>query len=142
LHQSFGASIGKIRVPQMVSNITSAGRAETTSLSPPPLSRAVYVATTGRGSHDRSQSRQKRIGLASAGLMGHGIGRNILKNDYPLTVLVHRNRKPVDDLITGGAREAKTPRAIAEASDVVFICVTGSPEVEQVVSQTLAYHGH
>jgi 3-hydroxyisobutyrate dehydrogenase-like beta-hydroxyacid dehydrogenase len=76
---------------------------------------------------------RKRVGLIGAGLMGHGIGRNILKNGYPLTVLVHRNRKPVEDLITGGAREAKTPRAIAEASDVVFICVTGSPEVEQVV---------
>jgi 3-hydroxyisobutyrate dehydrogenase-like beta-hydroxyacid dehydrogenase len=80
-----------------------------------------------------AKAASKRIGLIGAGLMGHGIGRNILKNGYPLTVLVHRNRKPVEDLITGGAREAKTPRAIAEASDVVFICVTGSPEVEQVV---------
>ena len=80
-----------------------------------------------------AKTARKRVGLIGAGLMGHGIGRNILKNGYPLTVLVHRNRKPVEDLITGGAREAKTPRAIAEASDVVFICVTGSPEVEQVV---------
>jgi 3-hydroxyisobutyrate dehydrogenase-like beta-hydroxyacid dehydrogenase len=80
-----------------------------------------------------AKAARKRVGLIGAGLMGHGIGRNILKNGYPLTVLVHRNRKPVEDLITGGAREAKTPRAIAEASDVVFICVTGSPEVEQVV---------
>ena len=80
-----------------------------------------------------TRTAKQRIGLIGAGLMGHGIGRNILKHDYPLTVLVHRNRKPVDNLITGGAREAKTPRAIAEASDVVFICVTGSPEVEQVV---------
>jgi len=80
-----------------------------------------------------AKAARKRVGLIGAGLMGHGIGRNILKNGYPLTVLVHRNRQPVEDLITGGAREAKTPRAIAEASDVVFICVTGSPEVEQVV---------
>jgi 3-hydroxyisobutyrate dehydrogenase-like beta-hydroxyacid dehydrogenase len=80
-----------------------------------------------------AKAARKRVGLIGAGLMGHGIGRNILKNGYPLTVLVHRNRKPVEDLITGGAREANTPRAIAEASDVVFICVTGSPEVEQVV---------
>jgi len=80
-----------------------------------------------------TKAARKRVGLIGAGLMGHGIGRNILKNGYPLAVLVHRNRKPVEDLITGGAREAKTPRAIAEASDVVFICVTGSPEVEQVV---------
>jgi 3-hydroxyisobutyrate dehydrogenase-like beta-hydroxyacid dehydrogenase len=80
-----------------------------------------------------AKAAKKRIGLIGAGLMGHGIGRNILKNAYPLTVLVHRNRKPVEDLVTGGAREAKTARAIAESSDVVFICVTGSPEVEEIV---------
>ena len=65
--------------------------------------------------------------------MGHGIGRNILLNGYPLTVIVHRNRKPVEDLITDGAREAKTPRDIAAASDVVLLCVTGSPEVEATI---------
>jgi 3-hydroxyisobutyrate dehydrogenase-like beta-hydroxyacid dehydrogenase len=80
-----------------------------------------------------AKAAKKRIGLIGAGLMGHGIGSNILKAAYPLTVLVHRNRKPVDDLIASGASEAKTPRAVAEASDVVFICVTGSPQVEEVV---------
>ena len=45
-----------------------------------------------------TRTAKQRIGLIGAGLMGHGIGRNILKHDYPLTVLVHRNRKPVEDL--------------------------------------------
>jgi 3-hydroxyisobutyrate dehydrogenase-like beta-hydroxyacid dehydrogenase len=75
----------------------------------------------------------KRVGLIGAGLMGHGIGKNIVTKGHPLTVLAHRNRKPIDDLVAKGAKEAKSPRAIAEASDVVVICVTGSPEVEAVV---------
>jgi 3-hydroxyisobutyrate dehydrogenase-like beta-hydroxyacid dehydrogenase len=75
----------------------------------------------------------KRVGLIGAGLMGHGIGKNIVTKGYPLTVLAHRNRKPIDDLVGKGAKEAKSPRAVAEASDVVVICVTGSPEVEAVV---------
>jgi 3-hydroxyisobutyrate dehydrogenase-like beta-hydroxyacid dehydrogenase len=73
----------------------------------------------------------KRIGLIGAGLMGHGIGKNLLAKGYPLAVMAHRNRAPVDDLIKRGASEAKNARDIAKSSDVVIICVTGSPQVEQ-----------
>jgi 3-hydroxyisobutyrate dehydrogenase-like beta-hydroxyacid dehydrogenase len=38
-------------------------------------------------------------------------------------VLAHRNRAPVDDLLSRGAREAKTPAALARASDIVILCV-------------------
>jgi 3-hydroxyisobutyrate dehydrogenase-like beta-hydroxyacid dehydrogenase len=75
---------------------------------------------------------KKNIGLIGAGLMGHGIGKNILENGYKLTVLAHRNRQPVDDLIARGAVEANTARQVAERSDLVIICVTGSPQVEQI----------
>jgi 3-hydroxyisobutyrate dehydrogenase-like beta-hydroxyacid dehydrogenase len=76
---------------------------------------------------------KKKIGLIGAGLMGHGIGKNIVTKGYGLTVLAHRNRAPIDDLIARGAKEGKTARAIAEASDVVFLCVTGSPQVEDTI---------
>lgn len=76
---------------------------------------------------------QKRIGLIGAGLMGHGIGKNIVEKGYPLTVMAHRNRAPVDDLVRRGAKEAPNAREIARSSDVVIICVTGSPQVEQNV---------
>jgi 3-hydroxyisobutyrate dehydrogenase-like beta-hydroxyacid dehydrogenase len=76
---------------------------------------------------------KKKVGLIGAGLMGHGIGKNIVTKGYELTVLAHRNRAPIDDLIGRGAKEGKTPRAIADASDVVFLCVTGSPQVEDLV---------
>ncbi|WP_119388568.1 NAD(P)-dependent oxidoreductase [Taklimakanibacter lacteus] len=75
----------------------------------------------------------KKVGLIGAGLMGHGIGKNIVTKGYELTVLGHRNRAPIDDLIAKGAKEGKTPRAVAEASDVVFLCVTGSPQVEDLI---------
>jgi len=75
----------------------------------------------------------KRIGLIGAGLMGHGIGKNIVEKGYPLAVMAHRNRTPVDDLVRRGAKEASNARDIAKSSDVVIICVTGSPQVEAVV---------
>jgi len=76
---------------------------------------------------------KKKVGLIGAGLMGHGIGKNIVTKGYELTILAHRNRAPIDDLIAKGAKEGKTARAIAEASDVVFLCVTGSPQVEDAI---------
>ena len=74
-----------------------------------------------------------RVGLIGVGLMGHGIGKNILAKGYPLAVLAHRNRAPVEDLLGRGAREATTPRAMAGNSDVIILCVTGSPQVEEAV---------
>ena len=76
---------------------------------------------------------KQRVGLIGAGLMGHGIGKNIVTKGYPLTVVAHRNRAPVEDLLAKGAKEAKTARQVTEASDVVILCVTGSPQVEEAV---------
>jgi 3-hydroxyisobutyrate dehydrogenase-like beta-hydroxyacid dehydrogenase len=74
-----------------------------------------------------------KVGLIGVGLMGHGIGRNILAKGYPLVVMAHRNRGPVDDLISKGASERTNPRAIAEDADLVILCVTGTPQIERLV---------
>lgn len=74
-----------------------------------------------------------RIGLVGAGLMGHGIARNILRGGYPLTILEHPGNQPVDDLVQAGAHLASTGREVAEAADAVLLCVTGSPQVEAVL---------
>jgi 3-hydroxyisobutyrate dehydrogenase-like beta-hydroxyacid dehydrogenase len=75
----------------------------------------------------------KHVGLIGVGLMGHGIGKNILEKGYKLTVVSHRNRAPIDDLIAKGAEEVGSPHALAKACDMVILCVTGTPEVEQMV---------
>jgi 3-hydroxyisobutyrate dehydrogenase-like beta-hydroxyacid dehydrogenase len=76
---------------------------------------------------------KQRIGFIGAGLMGHGMAKNMVEKGHPLAVLGHRNRQPIDDLIGRGAREAKSPKELAQQSDIVFICVTGSPQVEEVM---------
>ena len=75
----------------------------------------------------------KRIGLIGAGLMGHGIGKNIVTKGYALTVMAHRNRAPIDSLIALGAKEAATPSDIATDADLVILCVTGTPQIESIV---------
>ena len=75
----------------------------------------------------------KRVGLIGVGLMGHGIGKNILAGGYDLTVMAHRNRAPVDSLVSRGAVERPTPRDIASDADLVILCVTGTPQIESLV---------
>ncbi|MGE3307918.1 MAG: NAD(P)-dependent oxidoreductase [Rhizobiaceae bacterium] len=77
---------------------------------------------------------KERIGFVGLGLMGHGMAANILRKGFPLTVIAHRKREAVDNLVSQGATEAKDVRGLAEASDIVVLCVTGSPEVEQVIN--------
>ncbi len=73
------------------------------------------------------------IGFAGLGLMGRGMARNILAKGWPLVVLAHRRREAVEQLKAQGAREVATARELAQACDIVHLCVTGSPQVEALV---------
>ena len=77
---------------------------------------------------------KETIGFIGLGLMGHGMAKNIVEKGYPLVVAGRRNRKPIDDLIGRGAVEAANPREVGARATIVFLCVTGSPEVEAVIS--------
>jgi 3-hydroxyisobutyrate dehydrogenase-like beta-hydroxyacid dehydrogenase len=74
-----------------------------------------------------------RIGFIGLGLMGHGMAKNLVTKGFPLTVRAHRNRAPVDDLVARGAVEVPSSADVARASDVVILCVTGAPQVEEIV---------
>lgn len=75
----------------------------------------------------------EKIGFIGVGLMGHGMAKNIIEAGYALTVMGHRNRAPVEELVGRGAAEATSPKALGEASDIVFLCVTGSDQVMEVL---------
>lgn len=75
------------------------------------------------------------VGIIGVGLMGHGIARNVLmRGRFPLVFLDHPGNQPVDDLIELGAKSCKTAGEVAASSDVVILCVTGSPQVEEVLT--------
>jgi 3-hydroxyisobutyrate dehydrogenase-like beta-hydroxyacid dehydrogenase len=74
-----------------------------------------------------------RIGFVGVGLMGHGIARNLVTKGYPLALRVHRNRAPAEDLLAAGATEAASHAELARSADIVILCVTGAPQVEEVV---------
>jgi len=86
---------------------------------------------------DRSETspmdESTRIGLIGVGLMGHGIAVNIARRGYRLAFLDHPGNQPVADLLAIDARACASAAALAADSDVVILCVTGTPEVEDVL---------
>ena len=74
------------------------------------------------------------VGFIGVGLMGKGMAKNAVEKGYPLTVVAHRKRDAVDDLIQRGATEAATAKELAAKVDVIVLCVTGAPQVEQANS--------
>ena len=74
-----------------------------------------------------------RIGFVGVGMMGHGIAKNLLAKGFPLALRVHRNRKAAEDLLAAGAAEAASYAQLARNADIVILCVTGAPQVEEVV---------
>lgn len=77
----------------------------------------------------------QKIGfIGASGLMGHGMAKNLLAKGHPLALTVHRNRERVADLLAGGATLAASPAALARGAQIVFLCVTGTPQVEAAVT--------
>ena len=76
----------------------------------------------------------QRIGfIGASGMMGHGMAKNLLAKGHPLALTVHRNAERVADLLAAGATRRPRAKALAAGSDIVFLCVTGSPQVEAAV---------
>ncbi|MBC9177760.1 NAD(P)-dependent oxidoreductase [Pseudoroseomonas ludipueritiae] len=79
-------------------------------------------------------SKQPAIGMIGIGLMGHGIAWNIANAGYGLTILDHPGNQPVDDLRGMGVKVAPRIADVAQAADVIVLCVTGSPQVEAILT--------
>ena len=73
-----------------------------------------------------------RIGWIGTGVMGLCMAGHLQTLGLPLTVY-NRTKAKADPLLAKGARWAETPRAVAEASDVVFTMVSYPRDVESVI---------
>jgi 2-hydroxy-3-oxopropionate reductase len=72
-----------------------------------------------------------KVGYIGLGLMGKSMARNILKAGFHL-VLHNRSQLAVDELVAEGAKQADSPKEVAEQVDVVFTNLPDSPDVELV----------
>ena len=74
------------------------------------------------------------IGMVGIGLMGHGIASNLVKHGHALGVLEHAGNQPLDGLLAAGAQAFSSAAALAARSDIVILVLTGSPQVEAVLT--------
>ena len=76
------------------------------------------------------------IGFIGLGYMGHGMAKNLRQGGYELWVRGRSNRKPIDSLLSMGAKEAESPREMAEVCDIIHICLSTSQQIEAVMRAT------
>ena len=75
-----------------------------------------------------------KIGMVGVGMMGHGIAGNLVRKGHELVVLEHPGNQPLEALKAAGAVGVHSARALAAAVDMVILVVTGSPQVEAVLT--------
>ncbi len=74
----------------------------------------------------------KRVGFIGLGLMGSGMSMNLLRAGFNITAW-NRTPSKMKLLLDAGAKGAKSPREVAEASEIVVDIVTDSSDVEEVL---------
>ena len=70
------------------------------------------------------------LGFIGLGLMGGAMVGRLQDQGYALTVIANQTRTYVDQACARGATEVKTAKALAEASDIVMLCMDTSANVE------------
>ena len=72
-----------------------------------------------------------KIGFIGLGLMGAAMVERLQVQGYAVTVLGHKNRSGIEEAaVSRGAQEADDARALAEASDIIILCMGTSDQVE------------
>tara|TARA_R110002074_G_C12530262_1_gene664856 strand:- start:27 stop:329 length:303 start_codon:yes stop_codon:yes gene_type:complete len=79
------------------------------------------------------ENKKPRVGMVGIGLMGLGIAINVQRGGWPLNFVEHDGNQPTDDLVASGAVGYASGAELASDSDVIIICVTGTPQVEEVL---------
>ena len=72
------------------------------------------------------------IGFIGLGVMGKPMAKNLLAAGFDLTVH-SRSPGPVDELVTMGARRARSPSECASGQDAVLLMLPDSPDSELVM---------
>jgi 3-hydroxyisobutyrate dehydrogenase-like beta-hydroxyacid dehydrogenase len=73
------------------------------------------------------------VGVIGLGVMGEPMAAALLRGGFDVTVCAHRNRDPVERLVSQGARDGGDPAGVARASAVVVTCVPDAPQVEEAL---------
>ena len=80
-----------------------------------------------------------QIGFIGVGLMGYGMALNLINKNFNLTIIAHKNRKPIDKLVKKGAKEIFSVEELAKKCNVIILCLPNTPIAKEVVSKISPY---
>jgi 2-hydroxy-3-oxopropionate reductase len=72
-----------------------------------------------------------KIGFIGLGIMGKPMAGHLINAGYELTVH-NRSQAAVDELVAKGANASRSPKEVAQSSDIVITMLPDSPDVELV----------
>jgi 3-hydroxyisobutyrate dehydrogenase-like beta-hydroxyacid dehydrogenase len=81
-------------------------------------------------------SQKEPVGYIGLGIMGYPMAANLLKAGYGVTVF-NRTPSKAEPLAKQGGIVADTAAEVARAATVMFLCLGGTEDVEQMVEQLL-----
>ncbi len=74
----------------------------------------------------------EKIGFIGLGIMGRGMVDNLMQAGFAVTVW-NRTSSRMEPFVAKGATAADSPKAVAQACDIIIICVSDTPDVEAVI---------
>ena len=81
-----------------------------------------------------------RIGFIGLGAMGLPMAGHLVAAGHDVTV-ASRSRGPIEAAVALGAHDGGTPLGVAQAAELIILCVPNSPQVVEVVDGMLAALG-
>jgi len=74
----------------------------------------------------------EKIGFVGLGIMGKPMALNLLKAGFNV-IAYNRTEEKVEAILGAGGKKAKTPKEVAENSDIIITIVSDSPDVKDVL---------
>jgi 3-hydroxyisobutyrate dehydrogenase len=74
----------------------------------------------------------EKIGFVGLGIMGKPMALNLLKAGFDV-IAYNRTEEKVEAILSAGGKKAKTPKEVAENSDIIITIVSDSPDVKDVI---------
>ena len=75
----------------------------------------------------------KKVGFIGMGDIGLPMAKNVVTKGFPTTIVGHRRREPIEEMKSLGAKEVKTAKEVAQASDATIIMVQNDKQAEEVI---------
>ncbi|HDH26935.1 MAG TPA: NAD(P)-dependent oxidoreductase [Actinobacteria bacterium] len=74
----------------------------------------------------------EKVGFIGMGIMGAGMARNLIDDGFDVRIW-NRTSSRMEPLIEAGASPADSPADVARRCDIIMICVSDTPDVQEVV---------